>query len=640
MAHHSRLRTSSPSFNPMDKSRDTGPIVLAFALAATPLLVRVLSPGVPEAGDGVLHYQYARWCWQHPALLLDLWAKPVFTLLASPFAQLGAWGVVLFNVLCAAATAIGIGMIVRGRVARWLAPLALLTAPVYFHTVLSGMTEVLFGAATIGVVWLLRKERVKQALMLASFMPLMRPEWIAFIPCVVAYAAWHRTWRQLPWLLLGSTAYAVGSFVAFGEPLRFFLRDPYAGVKAYGTGASDHFVRHMDEVLGIPLIVLLLAAIALWPFVRGKSKPQRRVFTGMALLTIAPALVILFIHSYAWWKGGHGSLGLLRVLGTGIPLVVLFVLHTASEAASAWGGLLRARATARWALIGTVSLLLGSCGIASLIHHVQIPVQQSAEQEMLLRTGKRVQELDTMGRYVVYQDPFIAYAAGLDPFASTPPRMIWSVEKSQVGLGMGIGDLLVWDAHFGPNEGKLPLERVMNDPLMRMIEMVVPTGYVDVSGEYPMEVYIFRRLPGQRLVSSDTLYALGDASPLVARFEQAPCVEPTTGVTCFTEGEFPFTLEALPLEGTNKLFDEITLHGELATAPRDTISLFVVFVENQGNKQLRYHQLCIKEASFHLTVRVPQRPAGSTNKLYIWNRRAHPLALRSLVLTRSIWDQQ
>ncbi len=626
--------------NTLLKERDSGPIVFAFALAAVPLIVRLLSPGIPDAGDGVLHYQYARWCWSHPVLLLDLWAKPLFTLLASPFAMLDTWGLVLMNALLAAFAALGIGAIVRTNTARWLAPLLLLLAPVYFHNVMSGMTEVLFGAAAIGVVWLLVKQRIQYALILASFMPLMRPEWIAFLPCVLVYATWQRAWRMLPWLLLGSGVYAVLAFVAFGDPLHFFTHDPYAGNSTYGTGAADHFIRHMDEVLGKPLIVLLLCCVALWPLVLWKLMEQRKAMLSMALLSVIPALGILLVHSYAWWKGGNGSLGLLRVLGTGIPLVVLFVLHTlarAAEALNAGAGDPRRQRTMLW----IAGIALGAFGLPSLTEHVPMPVARSVDQELLLRAGVRVQELDTVGHGIVCQDPLITYAAGLDPFDTERTRMIWAVDKSQEGLGLGTGDLLVWDAHFAPNEGGLPLERVMNDRGLRLLELMAPRENVDMLGGHPMEVYIFRRLPGQRMVSSDTLYTLAQRmSPLLSRYDTVPCPTGNPAAQCFTTDEFPFTLEGLPTLGDTKLFDEIVVQGTLDAAPRDSLSLFLVFAEYEGNAQLRYHQISIKEASFSLVARVPPRAPGVTNKLYIWNRQQHPLALRSFTLTRNKWGQE
>ena len=85
----------------------TGRIVLLLTglLAVALFLLRLVSDGVREMGDGIQHYMMARFCWRHPELILDLWGKPLFTLLASPFAQFGYKGMSAFNALLAFTTA-------------------------------------------------------------------------------------------------------------------------------------------------------------------------------------------------------------------------------------------------------------------------------------------------------------------------------------------------------------------------------------------------------------------------------------------------------------------------------------------------------------------------------------------------------
>ena len=74
---------------------------LALLLGIALLLLHSANEGLLEMGDGVQHYQIARFSWRHPELFLDLWGKPLFTLLASPFAQFGHTGVVVFNTVVA-----------------------------------------------------------------------------------------------------------------------------------------------------------------------------------------------------------------------------------------------------------------------------------------------------------------------------------------------------------------------------------------------------------------------------------------------------------------------------------------------------------------------------------------------------------
>jgi hypothetical protein len=56
------------------------------------------------------------------------------------------------------------------------------------------------------------------------------------------------------------------------------------------------------------------------------------------------------------------------------------------------------------------------------------------------------------------------------------------------------GEVVVWDAHFSPNEGRLPLERLMNNQGFRLIHLVRPEKTFKVLGGYEYEIYIFKRI--------------------------------------------------------------------------------------------------------------------------------------------------
>ena len=182
---------------------------VAWALAA--VAVRLLSEGILEGGDSIQHYQIARHSWQDPLLLLHHWGKPLFTLFASPFAQLGHWGVSLFNALCLLATAWAADGILKraGGAARWLFVPALVLVPVYGTMVFAGMTEVLFALLTILVLRAFFEERYVLAMIIVSFMPFSRPEYIAFLPFALGWVAMKQQWRALPFVLLGHVLYGV-----------------------------------------------------------------------------------------------------------------------------------------------------------------------------------------------------------------------------------------------------------------------------------------------------------------------------------------------------------------------------------------------------------------------------------------------
>ena len=85
---------------PPDRESKLVLIALA-AYAVCAALLAVLGGSTFDDGDSLLHYAFARHAFAHPENLLDLWAKPVFTTLAAPFAALLDFaGMRLFNILC------------------------------------------------------------------------------------------------------------------------------------------------------------------------------------------------------------------------------------------------------------------------------------------------------------------------------------------------------------------------------------------------------------------------------------------------------------------------------------------------------------------------------------------------------------
>ena len=138
----------------------------------------VASAGFNGGFDSIAHYLAARYSWKHPHLLLDQWAKPMFTLVASPFAQWGFKGVVFLN----------IGLILWGAslswlIARrlrlinaWMVPFFVLFAPVVMGNGVSGLTEMMCSMFLIGYLYLVLGHHFSVATLIVSFMPFARSE--------------------------------------------------------------------------------------------------------------------------------------------------------------------------------------------------------------------------------------------------------------------------------------------------------------------------------------------------------------------------------------------------------------------------------------------------------------------------------
>ena len=112
----------------------------------------LLSNGVMGGGDSFAHFLIAKYSWQHSHLFFDHWGKPLFTTLASPFAQLGLYGVVWFNALCGITSTFITYQILKQEKLPGVAAMALLLTPYFASIHVSGLTEPLFTTILIVLI--------------------------------------------------------------------------------------------------------------------------------------------------------------------------------------------------------------------------------------------------------------------------------------------------------------------------------------------------------------------------------------------------------------------------------------------------------------------------------------------------------
>ena len=71
---------------------------------------------------------------------------------------------------------------------------------------------------------------------------------------------------------------------------------------------------------------------------------------------------------------------------------------------------------------------------------------------------------------------------------------------------MKVGEIVIWDAHFGPNEGQMPLENLMNTPGFKLIHLTREHEPFIVLGGYTYEIYFFQRVPTDEAVDNHMIY--------------------------------------------------------------------------------------------------------------------------------------
>ena len=599
-------------------------------LGAVVVVVRVLSPGILEAGDGINHHLIARYSWVHPHLFLDHWGKPLYTLFSSPFAQLGHWGGAVFNAVCFVCTCWAAdGMLRRfGTATRFLFPPTLIFVPVYSLQVFEGMTEVFFALLAVVALRAAMDQRPLLFAVLVSFLPFARPEYIAVWPFGLLWLLWQRQWRVLPWLLTGHVIYAVVGSLVLGDALWAFHRDPYVGAKdIYGSGPLAHFVVQLPEILGMPLLVAALISFPafVWCFVRVRS--ERSQLLTMSLLALVPALAVLAIHTLLWWTGSKGSLGLTRVLATAVPLLALFVVWTLALTIHS----MVPRYSTRVIIAALLVLVYPAWALRTLAGVHSIPVMANEQQVFLTAAGKRMAELAKDAPQIHYLHPFLGFAAGIDPYQE---RVRNHFPDSAMIQATEEGTLFVWDAHFGPNEGGVPLDRLLRDDRLRLLDMMVPAEHMKVLGARPFEVYFFERRASARpgLEHSVLLRARAMQWPATAhRLDTMSCDPP--GALCFNPSEFPLEVTSVVTTDEDLLYTDLRVRGSATFRSDADSTVQLIFTENDPTGTINYSVRVLQNGPFDVIYRVPKRATNVANKVYLWNLAAISIRIEGLEIS-------
>jgi len=389
-----------------------------LALLAIPVLYLSLGTGfVRESGDNVYHYFFARYAPRDPLLYLDHWAKPVFTLLASPFASFGFRGMKLFNGLAGLATAWMLFLVARQFRFRyaWLVILFLLFAPTYFTHLFSGYTEPLFGLFLVTGLYLVLKRKFSLAALLFSFLPFVRTEGVFIAAILGLYLLWMRQWKQLPLLLAGSALLSLIGWLMGKELLWIFTEVPYAVDSVYGRGKLSFYAEQWILATGVPLgisgvVGLLLAGHPLLNRNTYRAQEGRTV-----LYILAPAFFLSYFlfHTISWRFGLFGSLGLIRILVPLIPLGALFSLLAFQYLLKGSGWKARLGKPAAIGFVGFTLVFPFLNNPASL--NFSKDFSDSPELKLMNSIGQEVKaEFPASPRH--YSDPYFHYVFGINPF--------------------------------------------------------------------------------------------------------------------------------------------------------------------------------------------------------------------------------
>jgi hypothetical protein len=434
-------------------------LLLVYALAGITTIV--FFNGTGDHGDSIMHYLFARYAPIHPELYFDHWAKPMFVLISSPFAQFGFVGMKLFNLSVSL-----LSMHLTYLTARalhipnpWLVIVFLICMPLNYILTFSGLTEPLFALFLIGAIFLAIRKQYIAASVVASLMPFVRSEGLLILVVFGTWLLLNKQWKYIPLLLSGHLVYAIAGYFVHHDFFWVFSKIPYSSLEPkYGSGPLMHFAIQLNYVIGIPLYLLLAAGIFSYPWhwikknIKLSQNETILVFIGFFLFFIA--------HSLFWNLGIFNSMGLKRVLLGVAPLISLMALRGYNLLTFEFlSGKKIVNYIAGGLLLAYVVIFPFTGNPAAI--NFEKEMKLTMKQTMAGAVAAHVKTNPLYERHTfLYTDPYLSEALNLDHFdVGRRQDLTWQ----NLAL-LQPGDQVVWDNWFAVVETNIALDALLKTP--------------------------------------------------------------------------------------------------------------------------------------------------------------------------------
>ncbi len=436
-----------------------------------------------DPSDGVYHYQISRFSWQNPANLLNHWGKPLFNILSSPFAQFGYIGMVVFNLILFSLSSVVLYKMAKhfSLAFAGLSPFLLMSSPVYFTMVNAGMTEILMAFLTLWGAYLFIKDRKALGAVVISLTIVSRPESVVIIPLYAFILLLSKNWKLIPLLLTGFTIFSLWGYLSFDKELLWVIHeDPYPFSSPYGKGSPYHFLIQYKEIFG--LLLAITGAATLMIFIIKKTKSlTTSTLSQVLLFLLSTIMLVLLLHSFLWWQGLKGSLGLIRVMATVIPAMAFCTMLTINQVN---------KSRYNW-MVGGITLIAVAASCKISITNSGLPATMDERSELLAEAAKWYKESGAKGR-VSYLSPFFAFKADINPEDPNKVVLLWSLDKEDPSKSLSPGDIIVWDSQFGPLEGQIPEKNISENPNLKIKKYYEADTAGLPKGELPFRIYVVK----------------------------------------------------------------------------------------------------------------------------------------------------
>ncbi len=431
-------------------------ILFLYAVIAT--LSIIFFNGTVDTGDSITHYLFAKYAPLHHVLFFDHWAKPIYVLLFSPFAQFGFIGIKVFNTLIALIT-----IYVTYKTAKVLnlknftiVAIIMMFSPLYYILTFSGLTDLLFALLIAVCIYLCVKEKYLIASIVVSFSPFIRSEGLIIIGVFGLYFLFKRKWKIIPLLLLGHIAYSIAGYFVFKDFLWVFNQIPYANMGSpYGHGKLMHFVDQLIYVIGVPIYFLFWIGFIcmIWKTFRKKIKIEE------SILVLFGFICFFVAHTLFWYLGIFNSMGLNRVLIGVLPMISLIALYGFNFLTEEiLGNKKTIKVIIKIFLIGYILVFPFTSNPAAI--NWKKDMMLSGSQISAINAASFIKNNWQKNHRIIFAHPYVCEALQFDFF---DPNISLNLNKYSLAE-LKTGDIVIWDNWFAVVESHIQKEELHNNP--------------------------------------------------------------------------------------------------------------------------------------------------------------------------------
>lgn len=431
--------------------------------------------------DEYAHLQFSRFFWEHPSVSVDLWGRPLATLLYALPALAGTWAARLVTVALATAAAVWTGQTARERgLSERVAWACVLAQPVFFSFGFGALPGTLFAALLARLLLDDARGNHRRAAVLCALLPLARVEGVLVV-VVYAIALWRRGERRgvlVPFA--GLFVWNLAGFAFTGAPLFLLTANPYPAFGSiYPTAGWAYLARIAPAGAGVVVFVLAQIGLArgsrralalehaiaavvgvflvcIWGFPMFASTP-----TSVYLIGFAPVLALFAARGWAslssmtrWVLAGVVVVEALIFFPRARIAISALTTPVSGRERAALGvafvvvaiGVLLTRA--RW--VGAALVIAGLVQLAPFATPVPLsPHERVAEQ------AAAYYRANFADRAAIAVAPDFAWAAHVDPFVGWEPGALPTDPSANASLPPN--GIVVWDSEYSAREGATSL---------------------------------------------------------------------------------------------------------------------------------------------------------------------------------------